>query len=157
MTSNAHQSRWTIPSAVTSSSIFGYSSNGWKFGNASSYSVISLNNNLSIPCVIEFYISSIGNNNNYQPIVILKDGTTTISAFLGGQENTSSFMGDSIGINTNSSTLVRMELNTNEQKLYFNDVLKSTKTKALPSTSPLEFHTGSNRWVEIKDFKIKPL
>ena len=157
MTDNNKQSRWTIPSAVTSSSIFGYSSNGWKFGNASSYSVISLNNNLSIPCVIEFYISSIGNSSNYQPTVVLKDGSTTIITLNGRAVNNTTFMGDNINISTNGSTLVRIELNTNEQKLYFNDVLKSTKTKALPSTSPLEFHTGSNRWIEIKDFKIKPL
>jgi hypothetical protein len=116
-----------------------------------------LNNNLSIPCVIEFYISSVGNSNNYQPTIVLKDGSTNIIALNGGTNNISTFMGDTINISTNGSTLVRIELNTNEQKLYFNDVLKSTKTKALPSTSPLEFHTGSNRWVEIKDFKIKPL
>ena len=156
MTDNSKQSRWTIPSAVTSSSIFGYSSAGWKFGNASSYSAISLNNGVSLPCSIEFYISSVANTANYQPITILKNGETTIQALLGDDDNTI-FMGDNIRIGIPANTLIRLELETNTQRLYVNDILKSTKTKTLPISSPFEFHTGVNRMIELKEFKIKPL
>lgn len=39
---------WDIPSAVSSSSTFGYSSDGWKFGNVSSYQHIYLNKSISV-------------------------------------------------------------------------------------------------------------
>lgn len=155
MTDNSKQSHWTIPSAVTSSSTFGYSSNGWKYGNASSYSVMELNEQVQVPLCVEFYISNVYNSSNYQPILILNDGNN-INVFAGGGQ-TSLFMGDSISVISTNNILVKIELKQNEQKLYINDVLKSTKTTSLNGSYALQFHTGANRWVEIKDFKIKPL
>ena len=156
LTSNAHQSRWTIPSAVTSSSTFGYSSTGWKFGNASAYSIIELNNVPSLPYSLEFYISSVTNSSNPQPILNMKTDNSEEAVYIGRSNNKSEFMGSSINRATTGSTLLRMELKANEQKLYINDVLITTKTKSL-SDLPLTLHTGSNRMIEIKDWKIKPL
>ena len=156
MVSNIHQSRWTIPSEVSSSSTFGYSSTGWKFGNASAYTVVELNNVPQLPYSLEFYISSVNLQTNPQPILYMKNGSNWVPVFIGRGNNTSEFMGEGINQTLTGSTLVRIELKANEQKLYLNDVLITTKTKSL-SSLPITFHTGSNRMIEIKDWKIKPL
>ena len=159
MTSNAHQSRWTIPSAVTSASIFGYSSAGWKFGNASSYSSISAVESQDLPYSIEFTVTDRYASNEPQPI---------FGAYFGSNYLMVNCDLNSVVINVNGSrttyshsyTLpftVRFELTSTTVGVYIDDVLIGSKTHSLTGNPVPTFQTGTNRWNVIKDYKIKPL
>ena len=162
MTSNIHQSRWTIPSAVTSASIFGYSSDGWKFGNASSYSTISAVNSQTLPYSMEFTVTSRYNGSGNplaQPI---------FGAYLGSNYLMVNCNPNNVVINVNGSQTtyshsytstftVRFELTSTTVSVYIDDVLIGSKTHSLTGNPVPTFQTGSDRWVVIKDYKIKPL
>lgn len=160
MTTNAHQSRWTIPSAVTSASIFGYSSDGWKFGNASSYSSISAVNSQNLPYSMEFTVTNRYMSSTFaQPI---------FGAYFGSNYLMVNCASNNVVINVNGSqttyshsyTLpftVRFELTSTTVSVYIDDVLIGSKTHSLTGNPVPTFQTGSNRWNVIKDYKIKPL
>lgn len=159
MTSNAHQSRWTIPSAVTSASIFGYSSAGWKFGNASSFSSISAVESQDLPYSMEFTVTDRYASINSQPI---------FGAYFGSNYLMVNCDLNSVVINVNGSrttyshsyTLpftVRFELTSTTVSVYIDDVLIGSKTHSLTGNPVPTFQTGTNRWNVIKDYKIKPL
>lgn len=159
MTSNIHQSRWTIPSAVTSASIFGYSSDGWKFGNASSYSSISAVDSQNLPYSMEFTVTDRYASIESQPI---------FGAYFGSNYLMVNSNPNNVVINVNGSrttypysyTLpftVRYELTSTSVSVYIDDVLIGSKTHSLTGNPVPTFQTGANRWVVIKDYKIKPL
>ena len=159
MTSNAHQSRWTIPSAVTSASIFGYSSEGWKFGNSSSYSTISRTESQTLPYSMEFTVTNRNASNDPQPI---------FGAYLGSNYLMINCGSNNVVINVNGSRttyshsytlpfIVRFELTSTTVSVYVDDVLIGSKTHSLTGNPVPTFQTGSNRWNVIKDYKIKPL
>lgn len=159
MIDNSAESRWTIPSAVSSSSIFGYSSDGWKFGNVSSYSRIIHNTSQTAPFSAEFTITEMGNASYSAPIVYFytNGNTTPNTGFDFGPNN----------IDYNATTVVnrravlgavyRIEFLSSTVKLYENDVLLYTGSHSVTLPTNFEFHTGSSRYCRVKDFKIKPL
>jgi len=160
MTDNSKQSRWTIPSAVTSASIFGYSSDGWKFGNASSFSSISAVESQDLPYSMEFTVTSRNTGNNTsQPIfgayfgsnyLMVNCGSASVIINVNGSQTTYS----------RSYTLpfrVRFELTSTTVSVYIDDVLIGSKTHSLTGNPVPTFQTGVNRWTVIKDYKIKPL
>lgn len=160
MTTNAKVSDWTIPSAVTSASIYGFSSNGWKFGNASSYSTISANNSQTLPYSMEFTVTDRNpGSNTAQPI---------FGAYLGTKYIMVNFTSNKVEINVNGSkttydhtfTLpctVRYELTSTTVSVYIDNVLIGSKTHSITGNPVPSFQTGSNRWSQIKDYKIKPV
>lgn len=163
MVSNVHQSRWTIPSQVTSSSIFGYSSDGWKYGNASSYSIMYCNTSLpSYPFSIEFTVHS---KNYLAPNILIENGNGDYMGFVQYGDGMISYLQGGAGMSTGnlyysnfSNSKIRLEITSSSFKTYVDDVLIDTRSHNFSNTnSRVRMDTGSNRWAVIKDFKIKAL
>lgn len=162
MTSNVHQSRWTIPSAVTSASIFGYSSNGWKYGNASSYSNMYLDTLFTGGVSVEFTLKDV---NDVQPIVIITDENKTRYAGWNYSPSTkftitsgaSATTVDTVNHSLSIGAVYRVEFNDNTVKVYENDTLVQSASVTLPNSKYFRLDTGSGRYTQIKDFKVKPL
>lgn len=161
MVSNVHQSRWTIPSQVTSSSIFGYSSDGWKYGNASSYSTMYCNTILpSYPFCIEFTVHS---KNYLAPNILIENGNGDYMGFVQYGDGMISYLQGGAGMSTGnlyysnfSNSKIRLEITSSSLKTYVDDVLIDTRSHNFNNTnSRVRMDTGSNRWAVIKDFKIK--
>ena len=163
MVDNADESSWSIPSAVSSSSIFGYSSDGWKFGNASSYSNMLLNTVLDYPFSVEFKLTDrynlspivvfINTNNNYIGLSYGNGGNWFGYANNGGGMSTGN-----VNYNLVNGSVIRLELTSDSMKTYVNDNLIDTRSHSLnPTDLHFRFDTGNNRYNVIKDFKIKPL
>lgn len=159
MTSNAHQSRWTLPSEVTSSSIFGYSSNGWKYGNASSYVSLFLETEIALPSSIEFQLNDYDNHWSDAPSFSLVDSnkSNALALFVQPQNGNMMFCGQRLSKTPTKGTTYRIELTETTGKLYENDVLLSTVNRTHHSVCKLRDTTGTHRYVQIKDFKVKPL
>lgn len=163
MVSNVHQSRWTIPSQITSSSIFGYSSDGWKYGNASSYSTMYCNTILpSYPFSIEFTVHS---KNYLAPNILIENGNGDYMGFVQYGDGMISYLQGGAGMSTGnlyysnfSNSKIRLEITSSSFKTYVDDVLIDTRSHNFNNTnSRVRMDTGTNRWAVIKDFKIKAL
>ena len=156
MTSNAKEEYWDIPSAVKNST-FGYSTNGWKYGNASSYSRIIANYTLSFPFSLELIVNDV-NDNQLSPIGVII-GSSYI--FMQISNNKSKVELNVAGTKTSynvASTMpkkLRMEITSSNIKLYLDDNLLGTANHSLSGTIQPALETGGNRWIEIKEFKIK--
>ena len=155
---------WNIPSVVSSSSIFGYSSNGWKFGNASSYSIIKSDVSADYPFSVEYTITDNNPNNNPAPIFIIGDSNYVGITVTFRSRKVIDFIQSGAGatasqhaINYPLPSTLRFELTSSSIKLYVNDVLLTEKGHSLTGTKYLRFDTGSDRMCQIKDFKVKPL
>ena len=156
---------WTIPSAVSSSSIFGYSSNGWKYGYASSYSGIALNKTFTLPFKIEVDIMDYTNSNAPAPTIIFYDSNGNRkggvawgkidSAGTNVMDNTTVYL-----VSSNNATKTHthtVEVTSTDIKVYDEDTVVGNHSVNNTNVSKLELHTGSNRMCQIKNFKIKPL
>ena len=163
MTDNSKESRWSIPSAVSSSSIFGYSSDGWKFGNASSYSSMPLDTVLDYPFSVEFKVIDrfglspilifTNTNNNYIGLNYGNGGNWFGYINSGGGMYTGN-----VNYNLVNGSVIRLELTSDSIKTYVNDNLIDTRSHSLnPTDLHFNFQTSNNRYNVIKDFKIKPL
>lgn len=158
LTSNAKQSRWTIPSAVSSSSIFGYSDNGWKYGNASSFSNITYYQTLNYPFSIEIGLtdfsssspSPIGVSIGSSYILMYPKNSTTVTFYVGG--NTQDYT-----VSSQMPKTLRIDVTDSTAELYIDDTLIATKNHSLTGIITPLLQTGTSRMVQIKDFKIKPL
>ena len=156
MVSNVHQSRWNIPSAVSSASIFGYNANGWKFGNASSYSRIIHQTSLTAPFSVEFTLPELFNDGLIQ--YIYSNGTTPNAGIvINAINNTITICGNSYNYNFVANDKFRIEWNNGNCKVYKNDVLFGEGTHSVSFPTNVEFHASSNRYCRIKDLIIKPL
>lgn len=163
MTSNIHQSRWTIPSAVTSASIFGYSSDGWKYGNAPSYSNMKLNTILpEYPFSIELTVHS---KSGMAPSILVENENGNYMGFVHNDQNQFVYLQSGAGMSTSnvnydalSNTKIRIEVTSSAFKTYVNDVLFDTRSHTLNNiNTKLRLDTGNNRWCVINNLKIKPL
>lgn len=156
MTSNAHQSRWTIPSQVSSASIFGYNSDGWKFGNASSYSRIINQTSLTFPFSVEFKVTELS---NFAIIQYIYSNGTTPNAYVSynDQYHSININGTDISKTVNVGDTLRIDWKTSKVEVYLNNIKVGENSHTVTSPTNVEFHTSSNRYCRIKDFKIKPL
>ena len=157
MIDNGDEFKWDIPSAVSSSSIFGYSENGWKFGNASRYSTI---NYFGIACQPFSLECTVTDSNGLQPIIGARFGSSYIFA--------DRYSNNQLRINVNGSTTIynasyssvytfRYELTDSTFSVYIDDVLIATVNHSLTGDCVPALETGDNRYTVIKDFKLKPL
>ena len=161
MLSDSQINDWNVPSTVSSSSIYGFSSDGWRFGNASSFSTIPLNFEVAYPFVIEYELVSrqglaphqllMNSNNHY---IGWQYDNGDIYKFLnnGGGMSTSSVTG------TLTSGVIRMEVTATNFRLLVDDVEITSRPHTL-NDNGLKFcyQTGNNRENTIKNFKIQPL
>ena len=161
MLSDSQISDWNVPSAVSSSSIYGFSSDGWRFGNASSFSTIPLNFEVAYPFVIEYELVSrqglaphqllMNSNNKY---IGWQYDNGDVYKFLnnGGSMDTTTVSG------VLTSGVIRMEVTATNFRLLVDDVEITSRSHSLSGTG-LKFcyQTGNNRENIIKNFKIQPL
>jgi len=164
MTSNS--GKWTIPSNVSSGSTFGYSSDGMKYGNVSSYSRIALNQSVSLNFKIELDIMDYTNSGNPAPAIIFYDGNGNrkggvvwgkISNDNGTHvlNNTTNYL-----ISSDNATKTHthtIEVTSSSITVYDEDTQIGTHSTDNINVSKIELHTGSNRMAQIKNFKVKPL
>lgn len=160
LTSNAHQSRWNVPSAVSSSSIFGYSDNGWKFGNASSYSRIIHQTSLTFPFSVEFTLTELNSTTSGDGVMqwIYSNGSTP--NYGAGHNRANWWLGNEnnhVSDTFTAGDVIRIEWGTSTAKLFKNNVQLLTGSHSVTAPTNVEFHTGSNRYCRIKNFKIKAL
>ena len=150
LTDNSKESHWTIPSSLRNST-FGYNTNGWKFGNNSSYITIPLNiqqfNTVSIEMIIT--------ESSGVPNPIIEIGGVNVN--YNNNTRVWGIGGTNVTHTIDHSAVYRVEVSTTGLSLYEDDVLIGQGSA--PSTFPYDFGmgTGSNRYCRIKDLKIKPL
>lgn len=151
MTDNSKQSRWTIPSTVRTNE---FSSNGWKYGNATSFTFIDLNNqsyttNYSVEATVNAvngngaYIIYFENSNAQRQYLLLQPDKFGLT----GSESTRTFVSDET---------YRLEYTADKLKLYINDNLIKTVSHS-NGNAKIRLATGTSRYAIIRDFKIKPL
>lgn len=160
MTSNS--GKWTIPSACSTT----YDSNGCKFGTATSYSQVKLTDKLTAPCSVEFTLVDYNSDWNDSTAVIVfqyTNGETTPNQnILSGGYRTNTYfsaLGTTISHAIIKGANYRIEYDNSTIKLYENDVLLASASNTIGLPTRFEYHIGSggNRWVKIKDVKVKPL
>ena len=156
LTSNAHESRWTIPSGVTSV----YSDDGWKV-SANAYKQIKLTDKLTSDCSVEFTVVDYSSTRDMAVIVYAyTNGETTPNQKIltGGSSVASEWYAlGTINHNLIKGGKYRIEYTSSTLKVYENDVLLGSATNNVGLPTRFEFHTSSDRWAIYKDLKIKPL
>ena len=156
LTSNAHESRWTIPSGVTSV----YDNTGWKV-SANAYKQVKLTDKLTNACSVEFTV--VDYSNTYDMAIIIyayTNGETTPNQKIltGGSSVASEWYAlGTINHNLIKGGKYRIEYTSSTLKVYENDVLLGSATNNVGLPTRFEFHTSSNRWAIYKDLKVKPL
>ena len=155
LTSNVKESRWDIPSAVRNST-FGYNSNGWKYGNASSYSRMYYVNTFNAPISVEFQVNEISSN---ALLVEVQDENKENGVYIQYNSYTSLWNGSITNVTQtlNTGSIVRVEFHSDKIEVYVDDTLITSGTITLPNTLYLALHCGNNRYIRIKNLKIKPL
>ena len=158
-TSNTVEDYFDVPSVVKTPSIYGFSSDGWRFGNASSYSRIIGIEKLSDWFNVEFTITEMGStNNNHLVHSIYSNGSTpNASVYYNPTTRTWQIGSSNVTQTLSMGTRVRIEWRSGTVKVYLNDVLLGTGTHSVTLPTQVEYHTGTNRYVCIKDLVIETL
>ena len=158
LTSNAHESRWTIPSGVTSS----YSDNGWRI-SANGYKQVKLTDKLTTACSVEFTISDYSNVATQAVIVFAyTNGETTpnLAILQGGTSasNLRKVFTTQLDHDLIKGGKYRIEYTTSTIKVYENNALLGESTNTIGFPTRFEWHIGANgRYAIYKDLKVKPL
>ena len=149
MTSNS--GKWTIPSTV---SISEYSSNGWKYGNASSFQFIDLTNTpYSSNYSVEITINSVYGDT---PFVFYFESSTAQRTYLIVYPNKYNLGGTEVSRTFVSNQNYRLDYTSNGLSLYIDGTLIKTISHNI-GDAKIRLATGVNRYAIIKDLKIKPL
>ena len=160
LTSNIHQSRWTIPSHTNIS----YSDEGMRI-SASAWADLYLNNQINKPCSIEWkmgsyssmlfnwYLWDTNKTTRYINPNEFDNGITANRFTLDVYPSNSNY----INYKPNVNDIIRLEVDNTECRLYVNDVLKITKSYTQSSPFILGFGTSTNRYSTVKNLKIKAL
>lgn len=158
LTSNAHESRWTIPSGVTSS----YSDNGWRI-SANGYKQVKLTDKLTTACSVEFTISDYSNVDTQAVIVFAyTNGETTpnLAILQGGTSasNLRKVFTTQLDHDLIKGGKYRIEYTTSTIKVYENNALLGESINTIGFPTRFEWHMGVNgRYAIYKDLKVKPL
>ena len=160
MTSNS--GKWTIPSACSTT----YDSNGAKLGTATSYSQVKLTDKLTAPCTVEFTLVDYNSDWNDSSAVIVyqytNGETTPNQGILSGGYRTNSYF-DALGTRISHAIIkgakYKIEYGQSTMKFYENNTQLASASNTVGLPTRFEFHVGSggNRWVKVKDVKVKPL
>ena len=135
----------SIPSDVN----YGYNEytlNGWKLGNASRYHYINLNVELTLPFKVSFTINGQNGNNP--------------SFSFGGKyvefyNNKISINGSSFNHNIQIGDEYSIIFGLNKIEVYHEDTYLNGNSLSVPQTNPLQLSSGANRYMILKDLKIK--
>ena len=141
--------KWVIPSAV---GMCEYSSNGWKYGNASSFQFIDLNNQSYITDYsVEFKITDYNRG-----LSLYFENTSTSRVYLAETGGKYVINGNSTSITVTTNDIVRLEYESTILKVYVNDTLIGNLNHNI-GNAKVRLGTGNSRYIQMKDFKIKPL
>lgn len=160
LNSNAHESRWTIPSNANVS----YSNDGMRIAPAD-YVVVELNQLFSTPYSIEFTLTGYTNNNAPAPSMQFYNDTTLMYGIFWGKYSNAigTYVNDGsiIKISSNNGKIggvYRLECSSSGYSVYEDDVLLHSVSKSnVPSNSHLRIDVGGNRMGQFKELKVKPL
>ena len=145
----SNSGKWVIPSAVALSE---YNSNGWKYGNASSFQFIDLNNQSYIADYsVEFKITEFNNG-----LSVYFENTSSSRVYLADKSSNYSLNGNTTSTTIIANDIVRLEYESNTLKLYVNNNLISNINHNI-GNAKFRIGTGTSRYIRIKDFKIKTL
>ena len=154
--------KWTIPSACSTA----YDSNGAKFGTATSYSQVKLTDKLTAPCSVEFTLVDYHSDwNDSASLIVFQytggDSTPNQNILSGGFYTKSSFdvLGTTVSHALIKGAKYKIEYGSSTMKAYENNTQLASNSNNVGLPTKFEFHVGSggNRWVKVKDVKIKPL
>jgi len=146
---------WTVPSAVRTNE---YSSNGWKYGQASSFQFIDLDNQeytsgYSIELNIhEMYTS----DNSNPPFIVYFENSNQSRTYLTAFPNKLTIGSTTVNRTFIADETYRLEYEANKLSLYIEDTLIGTTSHNI-GNAKIRLATGTSRYCTIKDFKIKPL
>ena len=152
--------KWTIPSACP----VVYDDTGAKFGTASSYSRVQLINSLSANYSVEFTLVDWNRTTSGQAVIIYQytNGTSTPNqALLEGGNNNGRLeaVGNVINHEILKNAVYRINYTTSTISVYENDVLLASGNNNIGFPTKFEFHIGTdgNRWIKLKDVKVRKL
>jgi hypothetical protein len=160
MTSNS--GKWTIPSTCSTT----YDSNGAKFGTATSYSQLKLTEKLTSDCSVEFTLVDYNSDwNDGQAVIVYQytggDSTPNQEILLGGFRTNANFkaLGTTISHALIKGAKYKIDYGQSTMKFYENNTqLASTSNNVgFPTRFELHLGSGGNRWIKVKDIKVKPL
>lgn len=152
-TTNSVENLFNVPSNVKSGGIYSFSNNGWKYGNVSSYTNFPMNiNSLTFP--FELSVKLNGYNRNGLGLFIGANRDVWIATDSSGRlyfhDTTDHYL------TYNQGHTYKIRCYSDKTEVYDEDTLIYTTTKQYSPTQ-IQLGTGSNRWVEIKDIKVKAL
>ena len=150
-TTSSIESVFTVPSSVKNST-YDISSSGWKFGNLNGWTDIPFS--LTQPTIsFELDFKIIENNANGITLNIGKVGNNW--RYFDTNGSNLRYGGSNIGTIT-SGAEIKIKVYSNKIEIYNENTLLHTDNSALTSIN-LGLGSGANRYVRIKDFKIRPL
>ena len=152
-TTNSIENYFDISSGVTSQSIYGFNADGWKYGNASSYTRMPATFTLpSLPFEFSFDLTEAyrdSPNVGFLP----NDGLWIERNRNTGTMNMS---GTDTGVAWDNDYRYAFKVYFDRVEAYKDDSLIGTKNKSI-NQAYLELTTGTNRYCRIKNLKIKTL
>ena len=151
-TTNSIENVFSVPSALKNST-YGFSSDGWKFGNAGGWTDVPMAISYpTLPFEVAFKITEL----SYQGLTLnLGKNGNTWKSFISNNPQNIIFCGTNIGaVSYNSDYAIKVY--SDKIELYCDGTLITTHNTGL-TTVQLMWGTGQDRIIRVKDFKIKPL
>jgi len=158
LTSNAHQSRWTILSGMSVS----YDANGM-YCSASQFKDAYCNTEMTTPCSMEFTLVDYTPQTNVPtPLMYIWDSNNTRTVSMSQQNGviTYGIYGGTTHTFSHSfvkGAIYRLDFLTNKVEFYENDVLLFDLEYTTSLPLKFGFAVAQNRPFKIKDLKLKPL
>ena len=154
---SADSTHWTIPSSANAS----YSSSGMKL-QGSAWTDCYLEIPLTKPYSVEFDLTQWSGATTYQHYFYDSTKATRLINMYKANDSTTVLDVSGSYANKWNSTIpegshVKIEVNSDNLKLYVNDDFKVGKSYTMPSSSIFGVSTATSRSVTWKNIKIKPL
>ena len=130
--------------------------------STSGYSQVKFTEKLTAPCSVEFTLTDYSTPSETASVIIFQytNGETTPNQSI-LQNNASSYnaLGTIVSHSLPKNVPIRIEYDTNQMRVYENDVLVASGSNNIGFPTRFEVHEGSptSRYAVYKDLKIKPL
>lgn len=112
-------------------------------------------------CSVEFILTDYSGGGYPTPVFRGYNGNTIVFSCFAQWSNNGWWLGSSnTKISSNApvkGATYRLDITPTTLKLYENDVLIGTVNQSNTASMELRLESGTNRFAELKDFKIKPL
>lgn len=154
--SSCFSNYWTNYFDMSNFSPSNFNSSGFWYGDCSNYIMMKHNTSYSIPITVELTVMSYVRNGL---LVGLYPDANRNGAYVEyqGYNPILNINGTTISdVTLNSGDVVKIRFHSTTIDVYINGEYVGSGTHSTSSPKHVELHTGSNRSVCIKDFKIKP-